>query len=203
MGDIIITYETLFEMFRKEKNRGELQELVEDFYVNVVKYLKQKQDILDKSPDSNLFAEEEKVRTEKQVFNIKKLLRDLYERREKKIFEMALSKSRNPKLLIDESALLDEEKIVYQSLITQLKDGRENILIPLLNMKLPSGLALEETERPSEVLSDVELRFVEDTPEFVNMDMVLVGPFKTGQIESFPREIADVLLEKGSAKIVE
>ena len=68
MGDIVITYETLFEMFRREKNRGELQELEADFYGNVVEYLKQKQEILTNSSDSNLFAEEEKVRTEKQVF---------------------------------------------------------------------------------------------------------------------------------------
>ena len=183
-------------MFRKEKNRGELQDLGEDYFTNVVEYLKQKQEILNKSSDSNLFAEEEKARTEKQLFNIKKLLRDLYERREKKIFEMALSKSRNPRILIDETTLLSEEKVLYHNIIAQLTDGRENILHNLLKMELP----MIETAITED---SVKLRFVKDTPEFVNSDMEMVGPFKIGQTESFSKEIADILLEQGNVQVIQ
>ena len=49
----------------------------------------------------------------------------------------------------------------------------------------------------------VKLRFVKDTPEFVNSDMEMVGPFKIGQTESFSKEIADILLEQGNVQIIQ
>ena len=40
--DAIITYETLYEIVRLEKQRKELQKLDDTFFLNVVKYLEEK-----------------------------------------------------------------------------------------------------------------------------------------------------------------
>jgi DNA replication initiation complex subunit (GINS family) len=42
MADVKITYETLFDLLRREKNRNELQQLDPSFYLDVVSYLKEK-----------------------------------------------------------------------------------------------------------------------------------------------------------------
>ena len=42
MGDVIITYETLYELLMREKSRAEIQKLDNDFFNDVIKYIKDK-----------------------------------------------------------------------------------------------------------------------------------------------------------------
>ena len=46
MVEVNITYETLFDLLRRERSRNELQELEETFYEDVKKYLEEKQNML-------------------------------------------------------------------------------------------------------------------------------------------------------------
>jgi DNA replication initiation complex subunit (GINS family) len=46
MTEITITYETLYEVLRREKNKTELQELDPLFHTKLVKYIKEKKEIL-------------------------------------------------------------------------------------------------------------------------------------------------------------
>ncbi len=198
--EVVITYETLFELFRREKSRGELQSLDDDFLMNVISYLVKKKAILDNNTDkSTLFAEEEKVNAEKQLFNIKKILRDLYEQREKKVIDMALNKSRTQSPLIDETTLLKEERLLYDSLVKTLDLSRQDILMRLLNAEMPEIKDIE----PEKTNVDLNLKFVEDTPEFSSPDMDLLGPFAKDDIGSFPKKVADILLKRGCAEIIE
>ena len=198
--EVVITYETLFEIFRREKNRGELQSLDDDFLINVISYLVKKKSILSSNTNqSTLFAEEEKINAEKQLFNIKKILRDLYEQREKKVIEMALNKSRTQSPLIDETPLLKEELLLYGSLVKVLDVSRQDILMKLLNAEMP---AIREVE-PKRVVKDLNLKFVEDTPEFASPDMELLGPFSKDDTGVFPKKVADILLKRGCAELVE
>ena len=81
MSEIAISYDLLFDVLRYEKSREELQSLEKDFYINVVDYLKQKESILINynTPPS------ERELTRIQINNIRKILQEIYERREKKI----------------------------------------------------------------------------------------------------------------------
>lgn len=196
--EVVITYETLFEIFRREKNRGELQKLDDDFLMNVISYLVRKKSILDTNKDqSTLFAEEEKLNAEKQLFNIKKILRDLYEQREKKVIEMALNKSRTQSPLVDETPLLKEERLLYDSLVKTLDLSRQDILMKLLNAEMP---AISEEHKKE--LAELNLKFIEDTPEFASPDMEMLGPFAKDDIGTFPRKIADILLKRGCAEVI-
>ncbi|MBW2998810.1 hypothetical protein KY321_04690, partial [Candidatus Woesearchaeota archaeon] len=104
MGDnVVITYETLFELYRREKLRGEIQELDKGFFKNVTEYLSNIKSIVEKSSSSdNIFAGDEKLKAEKQMLNVKKILNLLYELRIKKITDMAWIKARDPNFFIDD-----------------------------------------------------------------------------------------------------
>ena len=76
-----VTYEARFEMLRKERNSDTLQKLDEKYYQKVSEYLKNKT-----SDDKDI------------LINAKKLLKETYERREKKIMTLAIDKCRGAAL---------------------------------------------------------------------------------------------------------
>ena len=90
--EINITYETLFEILKREKETTDLQKLDHKFLNDFVDYLNEKMKLLEK--DDNLFSYEEKKKLEKQIDNARRLIKEIYERREKKIIDLALMKSR-------------------------------------------------------------------------------------------------------------
>ena len=64
MPDVIITYETLYELLRKEKYRTELQKLDPEFFKHVVTYLNEKEAIIaSQSQKQNIFASSELDKT--------------------------------------------------------------------------------------------------------------------------------------------
>ena len=110
--EIVITHETLFEILKREKDRTELQKLDASFFEDVVNYIREKRSILgNESP----FSADEKRNTERQIENIRRILKDLYDKREKKVIGMALDKSRTKSNVMDTSALLNEEKMLFES----------------------------------------------------------------------------------------
>ncbi|PIN86170.1 hypothetical protein COV19_06140 [Candidatus Woesearchaeota archaeon CG10_big_fil_rev_8_21_14_0_10_44_13] len=135
--DVNITYETLFEILRREKSREDLQELQESFFQDVIDYLRDKTRIMETS-QGKLFSEEEMEKTRVQIMNIRKILKELYERREKKIIYMALNKSRTKTNIINTSVLLKEEQELYESVNDVLDRFREGILTNVLDKKMPS-----------------------------------------------------------------
>ena len=60
--EVTITYETLFELLRREKERNELQKLDDSFFPNILRYLKDKHTIINQQ-QTDLFSAEEKKKT--------------------------------------------------------------------------------------------------------------------------------------------
>ena len=88
MSDINITYDLLFDILRYEKSRDDLQKLEDKFYQDVAEYLRSKEEYM---ISLNISTSEREI-TRIQLTNVKKLLSELYERREKKIINLALYK---------------------------------------------------------------------------------------------------------------
>ena len=217
--EVIITYETLFEILKRERERPDLQKLEPDFFGNAISYIKDKKKILEAKSDSP-FASEEKKKTERQLDNIYKIIKELYERREKKIIMLAFDKSRTRSNLIDTTALLKEEKVIFDALTGLLDTYRESILYSVLNEKMPfmqpnpielSGRRhLEENKTAHGFKSASELkrttklvRFTHAIPKFVGPELEEYGPFQEEDIANLPEEIAGVLLSKGKAQEIE
>lgn len=200
MGEVIITYETLYELLRREKSRQEIQKLDKDFFNDVVKYIKDKKNILEsqKSKD-NIFAAKEIERTKKQLESIYRVLKELYEKRENKIITLALLNSRDNSN-IDTSLLLSDEIKFYENVKNNLNLYRKNILFNLLDGKLP---VLEE---PKVIKSDFQnrvlVRFINPVPKFVGSNGFVYGPFEEEDVANLPEDIAKLLIENGRVEEV-
>jgi DNA replication initiation complex subunit (GINS family) len=212
--EVAVTYETLYEMLRREKSREELQVLDEGFLLDVLYYLREKQRILDEAEKKqDLFSLDEREKTQVQLVNIRKIVRELYERREKKIADMALNRSRTKSNLIDTSTLLVHERYLFDSIVSVLDGFRDSVLHSVLSLREPSlTINLPETAKaPPEIPSVVPpveappapavkfVKFTQPVEQFVGKELELYGPFQPDQKEQLPADIADILIAKGSA----
>ena len=224
--EITITYETLFELLRREKTREELQRLSPTFFADVTRYLVEKQDML-QAQQEELFFGDEKNKTLLQIQNIRKILTELYDRREKKIFNLAIIRART-KGLVDMSALLDEEKRLCDALVQMLSGHRVSMLDQLLLGGMPKQRSMALPPRPQQQPahaslaasspsaqpvsravpvsppeqkqdSMVTVRFTHPAPKFVGPRLEIYGPFEEGDVAALPELIATVLIEKGRA----
>lgn len=138
MAEVKITYETLFDLLRREKNRNELQPLDPSFYMDVVSYIKEKKATLRPEEHHTLLfsrAEQEKIKI--QIHNIQKILKELYEMREKKIINLSINKVRTESNLIDTSSLLPEEISLFNESCELLSKYKEGVLNKVISMELP------------------------------------------------------------------
>lgn len=203
--EVAITFETIYEILRREKNKEDLQRVDNDFFKDVLGYLKEKQQIYNDSlKKTDLFSISEKENTSLQIQNIKKILKELYDRREKKIIEMALIRSKTKSNIIDTSNMLEEEKALYNSLIDVLNNYRENILNSIIEMKYISKpvFIVEDTKEeisPKSNLSVTKLRFLEQVDAFIGKELEEYGPFKPNDVAYIPNELANIVLNQGRA----
>ena len=218
--EVAVTYETLYELLRREKSRDELQSLDAGFLLDVLNYLKDKQRMLDDAErKQDMFSLDEREKTQVQLVNIRKIVRELYERREKKIVDMAINKSRTKSNLIDTATLLVHERYLFDSIVSVLDGFRLSVLHNVLSLRDPT-LASETPPMPHSAHSLVaplppepepepsqssskRVKFTQPVEQFVGKELELYGPFQPEQKEQLPSEIADILIEKGSAIEVE
>lgn len=225
MVDVVITYETLFDLLRKEKSREELQQLPEDFYGQLIAYLRQKEADVAAAGGFNAPGSQKALI---QYRNVQKILRELYERRERKILEMALNSARTGSNLIDTSALLPQEKSFFGESADLLKGFRASLLTPILDGEVPAGVTVASREEPAQAeepsaeaepargagaateasaesgLSAEEIaardscavRFIAAVPKFLGLKGDVLGPYESGDTAELPGKIAAVLYKK-------
>ncbi len=215
-----ITFETLFEIATREKTREELQDIPEYFYNDVKKYIEGKKQIMDSSDSSNPFAASEIEKARSQLMSVRRVLKDIYERRERKIITLALNKSRTGSDIIDTSKLLPEEQKMFESLVNEFDGFRKCILSNLVEGKQiivpkpkqnepvkPETPAKDEGEEEEDQAPEADsktklIRFISPVPKFVGKELEVYGPFEEEDIANLPKEIADVLISKGRAEEV-
>lgn len=213
---MVITYETLFDILRKEKSREDLQVLPATFYEEVRAFLVQP-----------ARGAGELAAIEYQ--NTKKILRELYDRRERKLLLLALNKARTDSAIIDPSLLLPEELPLFATLVAALKRHKDDLLVPLLgrqqervhapvhpapfsrpvphpspavvNTAADDSLGARET-MPVERADGARVKFLVAVPKFLGKDATVFGPFKAGDEAELPRQIADILLKKNRIEIL-
>ncbi len=222
--EMIITYETLFDLLKREKDRVELQRLEPEFFVNVLSYLREKRQFASQQESASY---DEKMKSHREMDNIRKLIKELYDRREKKIVMIAIDQSRTKSNLVDFSHMLKEERELFEQLMHILDGFREGILTSILNERLPAiytslderrssheGHAAAPPAEPSsnQAVPPIQqssasddkptalVRFLHPVPKFVGPELNEYGPFSEDDIASLPKEIAHVLMAKGRAE---
>lgn len=206
--EVIFTYETLYELLRKEKSRDELSKIDGSFYLGILSYLQDKQAAYDSSLAKNdVFSQSEREKLQIQLSNAKRLLRDLYDIRERKILTMAVNHCRTKAHLIDAAHLLHEENSVFQSLCAVLGQHRNGILNHLLELRAPEVLpvvlplpsSIQQNSHNPLPAPKKQVKFTENMEPFADEELEMYGPFEKGDEATLPRELAEVLIAQGKA----
>ena len=166
--------------------------------------------------EDSLFSYDEKKKVERQIDNAKRMIKELYERREKKIINIALIKSRTKSNVIDTSSILENEKKFLEEVENLLDYYRDRVMHNVIEGRSIPHLRPNLAEIPKEQgnlehsgrdfldaigkepeKKDTKLvRFLCPVPKFVGKELEEYGPFSEEDIANLPFEIADLLIAK-------
>ncbi len=186
-----ISYKILRQVQQLEKNSPFLTKIDSNFYSKLSEYLKNLNSVIKQEEDSQkikLFNDEIK-NTEKLAFSI-------YEFREKKIVQAALSKVRGGKP--DLKNILDIEKKLYESLVEQIILTRKKILEEKSQEKRENEVK-NQKKSERETNNNPVVRVIEDIPEFVGTDMKTYS-LRKDDIISISKQMSEPLLKRGVVK---
>ncbi|MDP3917323.1 MAG: hypothetical protein Q8Q42_03480 [Nanoarchaeota archaeon] len=195
----MLTFEALFELLRKEKINPELQKLEEDFYNHALDYFEEKGAIIhtEKTTDS-IFSMDAK-RTQLQLDNARKILKEFYEKRENKIINLAMLSSRAN---IKETGInmLNEEKRLYNDILEHLNNYRQGILHNILTgrkVSIKANSPPKDIKTKQSQSSECKMvRFLHSVPKFVGDDLKVYGPFEQEDMSYLPQKTANLLINR-------
>jgi DNA replication factor GINS len=174
-------YSELYKAWKSEKGSLSPEPLSKDFYQRVASYLKAlEEDSL--STDSQSIQAVLTTR-EKEIAN--RLLNELRETRLRKVLESAKNGTS-----ISRDQLTEEEQALVKTIDTSL-----------MELRTPQDRKTEAP--PSEQIDIAVVRFLQDIPEIVGVDLKIYGPYKKEDVGSLPNQNAQALVRQGAAKVVE
>ena len=211
--EVVLTYETLYELSRKEKSKEELQKIDSKFFLDALAYFKNKHQAYDETLTKNdIFSQSERDKLHIQIANIKKILRDLYDIRERKIINMSINVSRTKAQIFDVAHLLPQEKSLFESLNAILNQHRTGIIHRVLELREPELLPImlpmptmtteeqkAETFEEPNIPDRKHVKFLDQIESFVGEELETYGPYATNDEAELPRELADILISQGKA----
>ncbi len=200
----MLTFETLFELLRKEKINQELQKLDDDFFEQTSQYLEEKKAVLETEKTSNSIFSGDSKKTQLQLENARKILKEFYEKRENKIINLAMLSSRAE---VRESGtnMLKEEKRLYREVLELLNTYRDGILknaiagkkVKIAQKKqLPKDIKTEQKASSGNKM----IRFLHSVPKFVADDLNTYGPFEKEEMSFLPQKTAGLLIKRKRAE---
>jgi DNA replication factor GINS len=201
-------YKLLYESWRRERQRQEIQPLQEGFFSAMAAYVTQ---IREQGRTTDKTTVKGKL-IEKERDHVDRMLKDLNRLRLHKLVSAELNGAP-----IEPLNLTAEEKHLQVELrrlisahiqgMKQIIQGREPKFIasPIDNppqvTPYTQSLSAQITEKGEEALKVV--RFTQPLPAIMGVDMKTYGPFKAEDVASIPAKNADNLIRKGIAKLVE
>jgi len=167
-----ISFDLIRRIQREEQRVPKLTKLPEGFYDAVRLYLHNKR-------------ETDNRKSGLETKQVERLAEDIYNRRERKIFNIALIAARTR---IPPENLTEEETLFFDQVVYLVKDRRQRIL---------DTLVTQDTSGTGGSMENLGLVvFKEEVPAFVGADMRSYGPFKKGDIAKLPEENKLVLMQQ-------
>lgn len=205
--EVLLTFETIYELLRREKNKADIQQLDKEFYENLKAYLGEKQEMYEKSlVKTDIFSVTERPNIALQLHNMKKIIKELYEKREKKIIDLALISSKTKSNILSTENLLEQEKIFFEELISLLDKHREefNNTVMKTNELPKTSIADQKVQTIKDAVIQEEkdkknIEFTEFTDAFFGKELEEYGPYNKGDIAEIPNEIAQILINQKKA----
>lgn len=203
--NIVITYESLFDILRREKFNKDLQKLDKIFFGDVKKYLSEKEAILKSQENNNsVFASKETEKTRRMLKSAKTIIQELYEKRETKIIQRALFSIRGEGN-VDTSMMLPEEENLFLQLQKVLSENRNIILKPILNEIPMPKMEKEKPLKRDEISQEraegmTKIKFLVELPSFLGPDLNTYGPFNEGDEADLPEMVAENFINNKQAE---
>ena len=183
-----INYKFLRHLQQLEQTSPQLSKIDAQFYQKLSEYLSKldAEAAKEQNPQKNKLIQEE-------IQNIKKIVLNIYEQREKKIVHAALSASRGGRPEMNN--LLDIEKKLYDDIVVLITKIREDVLVK----KNPEPVKQKTQEPPTqkqEPNPNQIVRVTTDIPEFIGTDMKTYLLMKD-DVLTLAKEMATPLLKRG------
>jgi len=202
------TYEDLYELLRKEKFDNDLQEITLQHLKKIKEYFDTKKSFLEKQSTSNTFFNSKKLeKVQTELENAKRALRDLYEKRERKVISRAIFSSRMDSKLKDTTNMFKNEELLYLTLIDLLNKNKDEFFNlfekGLEKVKIKSAESKPKTlkELPTEEKEKVKVKFLAEIPVLMDEDLNEHGPFAVGQEAELPANLAKILLDQEKIEV--
>jgi len=180
-------YHEIYECWKKEKEHFELTKLPDNFYHEIAEYLKKIREEMRMIDQKTLKASLLK----KEMENVKCIIRELTRLRYKKLAKKLVKGEK----LSSDYLTTEEEKIIKN--VSNFAQAYQSFVSNLIQRQIVN-LQQESKQKQKNVV----LRFLEDVPAIVGLDLKIYGPFKAEDVASLPVENAEMLVKKGLAKRV-
>jgi DNA replication factor GINS len=181
-------YKDLYDAWKSEKEKSELQPLPKEFYGELSRYLK-------KLREERRMLDEGSIRAKlmnREAENVSRMSRNLINFRYRKILGNVLKGG-----LLAKDVLTPEEEHMYDRLMS-VTEASSRLLKDVLAGRRP-----HVEEKPVKRPKKIVVRFLQGIPAIVGANMKTYGPFKAEDIASLPVENARILIRKGVAVRVE
>ncbi len=195
MDEDEINYRILRKIQELEKNSPILTSIDNSFYINLKKYL----DILDNRLKDESSSQKETLLKD-EISNTKKIAKNIYEQREKKILLAAVTKARGGSP--DLKNMIEIEKNFFSSILNLIERSRKHLLEEDLGENKPveqkKNETKEEVPKPVSNQSNTNpiIRVKEDIPEFVGTNEKKYN-LRKNDILSIPKDMSDMLSTRG------
>lgn len=173
MVDETITFELIRKIQVEELKTSKLTKLPENFFENCKTYLENKRKLIEGKEDRKVALE---------LKNIERLIEEIFNRRERKIINLAINSGRTNTPLEN---FTEEEKKFFEKISNPIVERRDDFLNSMF----------QKVQKEEQLIV-----FKEEVPEFVGIDLKTYGPFKKGDVAKIPKENMKVLLERGIAE---
>ncbi|MEM4714276.1 MAG: hypothetical protein QXQ79_01905 [Candidatus Nanoarchaeia archaeon] len=184
------SYEDLYEILRAEKYSTDLQPLDLSQIKKITTYIKTKEEFLVRQKENEFDDAIEKVKIELE--NAKRALKDLYDKRERKVVSRAIFTARGGFKFKDTSNMLVCEEKLYTSLLELFKQSATEFF-ELFNHDFVN-------EVPKPLKNEIKrLKILEPLPTLLDSNLKKYGPFETNMVVELPEELAELLLTQGKA----
>lgn len=173
----MLGYSKLRNIEQNEKASSKLTDVGADFYQQAGIYIQELEEKIEEERIKNPSSRKITLLSD-ELRNARRVLNNIFERREKKIVLNALMAARSGDKSMEN--LTREEKIFYERLVELLEENRKNIF---------------ETKKRDVVV----LRILKNIPQFVDSNMNKYT-LKKEDIISLPSDVAKILIERKAAE---
>lgn len=187
----------LIEIHRREKVSPYLQNVGDDFYDRVKELIRRKYSNYLRVKDEDISKVSMILQ---ELENIRNIIIDIYETRERKIVTNALYYVKSGEKINFEN-LTREENELLKRIIEVLKETRKETLNLSPEMEKIQE-EIEEEEEQEEGIRYVTVRILQDLPAIVGIDGKIYGDFKAEDIVTLPEPNARALINRGEAQEV-